>query len=332
MAIAARKPIVIGHRGACGYRPEHTLASYRLAIALGADYIEPDLVATKDGVLIARHENELSSSTDVAQHPEFRDRHTTKLIDGQRVTGWFSEDFSLAEIKTLRARQPFSFRDRRFDGWWEIPTLVEILELLAQIRIETGKIIGIYPETKHPSYFAAQSLPLEDPLIQCLHQFGYQFPSDPVFIQSFEVTNLQYLRQITELPLIQLIGSLERSPYDGILSGDRRCYRDWTTPPSLQILAQTVQGIGCAKADLVVFEVITQQWQPTPLLLQAKQAGVQVHAYTFRNETQFIDPSFQNQPDAEYEVFFRLGIDGVFSDFPDRAVTVRDRLNLLIRD
>jgi glycerophosphoryl diester phosphodiesterase len=259
MAIAPSKPIVIGHRGACGYRPEHTLESYRLAIALGADYIEPDLVSTRDGVLIARHENELSDSTDVVSHSKFSDRHTTKLINGRWITGWFSEDFTLAEIKTLRARERLSFRDRRFDGLWEIPTLEEILQLIAQVGAKTGKTIGIYPETKYPSYFdrpsflrsSADSLSLEKPLVETLHQFGYQNSTDPVFIQSFEVENLQYLRTLTDLSLIQLIDSLNHQPYDWAIACDRRTYRDLTTPQSLQTLVSTVQGIGCSKQDLI---------------------------------------------------------------------------------
>ena len=186
--------IVIGHRGASGYRPEHTLASYDLAINLGADFIEPDLVSTKDGVLIARHENEISETTDVANHPEFADRRTTKVIDGVSVTGWFTEDFTLAEIKTLRAKERLPFRDQCFNGLYQVPTFQEVIDLAKQKSVD--RIIGIYPETKHPTYFDSIGLSLEEPLLQILTENGYKGPNAPVFIQSFETANLQDLSLI----------------------------------------------------------------------------------------------------------------------------------------
>src|SRR5215218_895570 len=194
MAHAFRTPIVIAHRGASGYRPEHTLASYELAIGLGADFIEPDLVSTKDGVLIARHENEISETTDVAARPEFAARKTVKRIDGREVADWFSEDFTLAEIKTLRARERLPFRDLSFDGRFEVPTFAEVLALARRKSAETGRTIGVYPETKHPSYFRSLGIPLEEPLLAELRDAGL-----PVYIQSFEVRNLQELRKVTDL-------------------------------------------------------------------------------------------------------------------------------------
>jgi glycerophosphoryl diester phosphodiesterase len=195
-------PIVIAHRGASGERPEHTLAGYKLAIDLGADYIEPDLVLTKDGVLVARHENEISETTDVAAHPEFAARKATKTIDGQAVTGWFTEDFTLAELKTLRARERLpKLRSTEYDGRFEIPTFEEILTLLAEVNKGRPKPVGVYPETKHPGYFVSIGLPHEAPLLRVLDRFGYRGRTAPVFIQSFEVGNLMDLRAKSELPL-----------------------------------------------------------------------------------------------------------------------------------
>ncbi|MDQ3305896.1 MAG: glycerophosphodiester phosphodiesterase, partial [Actinomycetota bacterium] len=213
-----RAPIVIGHRGASGYRPEHTLASYQLAADLGADFIEPDLVSTSDGVLVARHENEISGTTDVAEHAEFADRRTTKTIDGAELTGWFTEDFTLAELKTLRAveRIPEVRPDNTaFDGTETIPTLQEVIDLARR------EDVGIYPETKHPSYFDSIGLSLEEPLVETLEANGYDGRRDPVFIQSFETANLRELDRMTKLPLVQLIGG-NGAPYDLVEAGDAR--------------------------------------------------------------------------------------------------------------
>src|SRR5690242_20240985 len=189
-------PVVIAHRGASGYRPEHTLASYRLAIAMGADFIEPDLVSTKDGVLVARHENEISGTTDVADHPEFADRRATKVIDGRPVAGWFTEDFTLAELKTLRAKErlPQVRPDNtRYDGMFEVPTFEEVLALAKQESRRTGRRIGVYPETKHPTYFDGIGLSLEEPLVAALRRHGLDRPRAAVIIQSFETGNLREL-------------------------------------------------------------------------------------------------------------------------------------------
>jgi glycerophosphoryl diester phosphodiesterase len=202
------RPVVIGHRGASGYRPEHTLASYQLAIELGADFVEPDLVSTRDGILVARHENEISDTSDVAAHPEFAARRAEKSIDGAAISGFFSEDFTLAELKTLRARERLPAlrpANTRFDGQFEIPTLEEIIALVQRESAARGRSIGLYPETKHPSYFRSIGLALEEPLIRVLHASGYDARSSPLFIQSFEVGNLQRLRALTPLRLVQLI-------------------------------------------------------------------------------------------------------------------------------
>jgi glycerophosphoryl diester phosphodiesterase len=240
-------PIVIGHRGASGYRPEHTLASYRLAIRLGADFVEPDLVSTKDGVLVARHENEIGGTTDVAEHPEFADRKTTKTIDGRSVTGWFTEDFTLAELKTLHAKErlPLVRPDNtRYDGRFEVPTLDEVLSLVRQEERRTGRRIGVYPETKHPSYFDDLGLSLEEPLVATLRRHGLDRAGSGVFIQSFETANLRELAGVTRVPLVQLIDA-SGAPYDFVEAGDPRTYRDLTTPEGLACPTRMTPASSC---------------------------------------------------------------------------------------
>jgi glycerophosphoryl diester phosphodiesterase len=227
------EPLLIGHRGASGYRPEHTLASYQLAIDLGADYIEPDLVSTKDRVLVARHENEIGGTTDVAAHPEFAARRTTKVIDGVSITGWFTEDFTLAELKTLRARERIPAlrpTNTAFDGLEQIPTLQEVIDLAR------SNDVGIYPETKHPSYFDGIGLSLEEPLVATLDRNADTKRSSPVFVQSFEVSNLKELSRMTRVPLVQLISDVGK-PFDFVLAGDPRTYADLATPAGLREIA-----------------------------------------------------------------------------------------------
>ncbi|MDH4074504.1 MAG: glycerophosphodiester phosphodiesterase family protein [Acidimicrobiia bacterium] len=209
------KPLVIGHRGASGYRPEHTLDSYELAIRSCADYIEPDMVSTRDGVLVARHENEIGGTTDIANHPEFADRKTTKVIDGVSVTGWFTEDLTLAELRTLRARERLPQlrpANATYDGLFQVPTLEEVIQLAQRYRTCDGRPVGIYPETKHPTYFDSVGLSLEEPLLKLLGRYGYDHKSSPVYIQSFETGNLKELAGKTKLPLVQLINCTDRLP------------------------------------------------------------------------------------------------------------------------
>jgi glycerophosphoryl diester phosphodiesterase len=316
-------PIVIGHRGASGYRPEHTLAAYELAIALGADYIEPDLVSTKDGVLIARHENEISETTDVASHTEFANRQTTKIIDGEAKIGWFTEDFTLKEIKTLKAKERIpQLRPQNtiYDGLFTIPTLQEIIDLAKQKSAEIGRIIGIYPETKYPTYFKSIGLSLEEPLLKTLATNDYQGANAPIFIQSFEVSNLEYLSTKTNLSLVQLL-NVSGKPYDFVFSGDERTYRDLITVPGLEEIAKYAQAIGIHKNLLVPKDSVDKLLSPTSLVADAHAAGLLVHVWTFRNEDFFLPLDFQGNPQGEYELFFNLGIDGVFSDHPDTART-----------
>jgi glycerophosphoryl diester phosphodiesterase len=326
--ILAHMLLIIGHRGASGYRPEHTLASYQLAIEQGADFIEPDLVSTKDHVLVARHENEISGTTDVAGHPEFAERRVTKLIDGSAVTGWFTEDFTLAELKTLRARERLpELRPGNvaYDTKFEIPTFDEIIRLARN----AARPIGLYPETKHPSYFASLGLPLDDLLVATLDRNGYRDASAPVFVQSFETANLKHLRHRTALSLIQLIDATGR-PFDLKASSDARTYADLLTRAGLAEVATYASGIGVHKELVIPRDSQARSTAPTRLIDDARRAGLAVHAWTFRAENHFLpleyrvgDPASPSYPRAhgdlaaEIERFRLLGVDGVFTDFPD---------------
>ncbi len=310
-------PLVLGHRGACGHRPEHTLASYELAIAMGADYVEPDLVMTKDGILVARHENEISGTTDVAK--KFPDRKTTKKVDGKEITGWFIEDFTLAEVKTLKANERLAFRDHSFDGKFEIPTFKEVLNLVKKQK----RVVGVYPETKHPSYFQSVGLSLEEALIKELKAQGLNKSNSPVFIQSFELTNLKKLRTLTKLPLIYLIDDPELVPFDNVLSGDKRTYKDMLTPASLKEISSVANGIGPYKRYILPVNDKNEALPPTTLISDAHAVGLLVHPYTFRSEAQYLLKDYQGDPQKEYLQFFDLGVDGLFSDFADQAVLAK---------
>ena len=303
---------VIGHRGACGHRPEHTAASYELAAQLGADFLEPDLVSTLDGVLVARHENEISTTTDVADHPEFAARRTTKEIAGKPVTGWFTEDFTLAELRTLRARERIP--DLRpantgHDGRHPIPTFAEVQEMAQRLSEQLGRAIGVYPETKHPDHFRALGLPLEDPLVDALAGWSL-----PVFVQSFG-DNLAALRpRLTGVPLVQLLAG--RAPVD------------------LPAIAAYADAVGPYKERILPRDADGRSLEPTAFVEDAHAAGLLVHPFTFRNENAFLPAELRRGDDraahgdaaAEYERFYALGVDGVFSDFPEVAVAVRDAM------
>lgn len=294
-----------------------------MAIGMGADFIEPDLVSTKDGVLIARHENEISETTDVAEHPEFASRRATKRIDGREVTGWFSEDFTLAEIKTLRARERLPFRNQEFNGRFEVPTFEEVLDLARRKSAETGRTIGVYPETKKPTYFRSLGLPLEEPLLAALEAAGYQGRDAAVYIQSFETGNLKELRKRTDLPLIQLL-DVEGQPWDFTVAGDCRTYRDLATPEGLAEIAAYADGIGPNKRLVVPVDGEGRLQPPTTLVADAHRAGLLVHPWTFRSDGRFVASGYDGEPEREYAQFFEAGVDGVFSDFPDAAVRSRD--------
>jgi glycerophosphoryl diester phosphodiesterase len=292
---AASGALVIGHRGASGYRPEHTLEAYRLAAEQGADYIEPDLVITKDGVLVARHENEIGGTTDVASHPEFASRRTTKVIDGVAVTGWFTEDFTLAELKTLRAKERIPQlrpQNTAYDGQFEVPTLQEVLDLRKQLSKELGREIGVYPETKHPTYFRAIGLPLEEPLVELLTRNGLNRPNAPVFVQSFETGNVRMLDGELRVPLVQLLDSPTRKPV-----GDTRTYGELATPAGLADIASYADGVGPAK-DYIVPRNPDASWvEPTSFVEDAHAAGLVVHPWTFRRENNFLPLDLRSSAD-----------------------------------
>ncbi|MFC7494302.1 MULTISPECIES: glycerophosphodiester phosphodiesterase [unclassified Nocardioides] len=320
-----REPIVIAHRGASGYRPEHTLASYRLAIALGADYVEPDLVPTRDGVLVARHEAEIGRTTNVARRGEFADRLTTREVDGRWVTGWFVEDFTLAELKSLRAveRLPdLRPQNTRFDGRYDVPTFDEILGLVAAESERLGREVGVYPELKHPSYFTARGLPTEELLLETLSIHGYDAPTAPVFLQCFEPATLQWLRSRTGLPLVQLVEA----------TGPSSVLGDPVTSTGLRRIASWADAIGVHK-DLVLPRLpgTGAIGDPTDLVAAAHAAGLKVHVWTMRDENAFLptgyrrgeSPSDPGDSIEETQAFLDAGVDGLFTDQPDTTLEAR---------
>lgn len=311
-------PLVIAHRGASGLMPEHTLEAYALAIEQGAHFIEPDLVITRDGILIARHENELSDTTDV--EAKFPDRKATKLVDGRNVTGWFSEDFTLSEIKTLTAEQRLPFRDQSMNGRYGIPTFQEVLALVEQESERRGRPVGIYPETKHPSYHRAIGLPLEEPLVAALDAEGLKDARNWVFIQSFEVSNLKMLNQMTDVRLVQLLGFGTEAPYDQVRLENGLSYADMMTDAGLTEIASYADGIGPWKVLIVPQDQDGQTFPATDLIERAHTVGLAVHAYTFRDEPRYLAKPYGANPLNEYRTFFGLGLDGVFADFPETAM------------
>lgn len=350
---AVAEPIVLGHRGAAGYRPEHTIASYQMAIEMGADFIEPDLVSTKDGVLIVRHEPNITETTDVASHPEFASRKTTKTIDGETQTGWFADDFTLAEIKTLRAKERLPFRNHSFDGQFQVVTFQEVIDLAKAESAKRGRTIGIIPETKHPSYFRAEGLPLEEKMLAQLKAVGWQDEKAPVIIQSFEVGNLKKLHQETSIRLMQLTDAKEikpdgtivyNQPYDFVLSGDKRSYGDLLTPAGLKEVASYAWVLGAWKRSIVsvraaavgadgkpvdqdgdgqITDADMVTMPPSTLVADAHKAGLKVMPYTFRAECVFLASDYGCDPIKEYRQFYALGVDGLFSDNADKAVAAK---------
>lgn len=350
--LTGKAPLVIGHRGASGYLPDHTLASYRKAIEMGADYIEPDLVSTKDGVLIVRHETTLKDSSDIASLPEFAVRKRKFKIDGIEKEGWFTFDLTLAEIKTLRAIQPRADRPQAYNGQFQIVTFDELLTLREEKSKETGREIGIYPETKHSTLHQQLGLPLEEKLVAALAKHGLNHKDAPVFIQSFETHSLKTLRKLTPVKLVFLVdghdvrpdGSIAANrPYDYVISGDPRSYADMMTPAGLHEIRQFADGIGPWKAYLIGWKYKTGAdgkiidlngdketdqrdavlLPPSNLVHEAHKAGLLVHPFTFRNEAGLLASDYKGRPEAEYLAYFALGVDGVFSDFSDTAVAAR---------
>ncbi|HEX8487333.1 MAG TPA: glycerophosphodiester phosphodiesterase [Propionibacteriaceae bacterium] len=322
---------MVAHRGASGYRPEHTLAAYALAIRQGADYIEPDLVSTRDGVLVARHENEISGTTDVADRKEFANRETTKTVDDVETSGWFTEDFTVEELKTLRVRERLPAlrpANRRYDGHFDVATLDEILALAARARTVNGGPVGVYPETKHPSYFRSIGLPIEEPLLASLGRHGYGSEA-PVFLQSFETHNLQLLAGTTDYRLIQLIEPVG-SPYDLVASGDPRTYRDLVSEDGLRSISSYAYGVGLPKSVMIPRDEAGTLLEPNPVVDQAHEAGLTVHGFTFRQENFFLPPEYRSGSDpvgtgdlrGEINAYLSAGLDGIFVDQSDVASRV----------
>ncbi len=301
---AEPRPLVIAHRGASGHRPEHTLAAYALAIAMGADFIEPDLVSTRDGVLVARHENEIGGTTDAAT--KFPARRATRMIDGESVTGWFAEDFSLEELRTLRARERLPFRSHAYDGQFAVPTFEEVLALADSAGQRRGRVVGVYPETKHSTYSRSIGLPLEETLVAALRARGLDRRDAPVFIQSFEVENLRALRGQTRVRLVQLVTEPSQ-----------------VTLAALREIATYADGIG-ANTRLVV--PLARDASPTSVVRDAHAAGLLVHVWTLRPEPQFLPPRYLGDALAEVRELVALGVDGLFGDHPDLLVKALGRL------
>jgi len=330
---------VTGHRGASALRPEHTLASYQQAIDDGADIVEPDLVATKDGVLVARHENDISGTTNVATASQFANRKATKIIDGIPVTGWFTEDFTLAELKTLRAKERIPANrpaNAAYDGQFEVPTLQEVIDLVKRESLARNKVIGIYPETKHPTYFKSIGLPLEKRLVDQLVASGYKGKAAAVFLQSFEVANLKELRGMTDMRIVQLIdnplnppaanGAPRNAPYDFVASGSKRTYADLVTPAGLKEIAAYADVVSPYKEVIIPRTAANEMGAATSFVADAKAAGLKVHTWTLRPENPFLPVSLRkpdvNSPTqrgdaiAEINLYLKAGIDGFFTDDP----------------
>ncbi|QLG86837.1 glycerophosphodiester phosphodiesterase [Chitinibacter bivalviorum] len=357
LTLNGQQPLVVAHRGASGYIPEETYEAYVRAIELGADAIEPDLISTKDGVLIARHDPNLAYSTDVDKHPEFANRKRTQVVDGESQTGWFASDFTLAEIKTLGGISTDAERPQQFNGQYKIVTFQEIIDL-AKAKSTSTRVIAVYPETKNPTYHRAIGLPLEDKLIDMIKAAGWNSKTAPIYVQSFEPSSLKYLKSKgLNTKLIQLIdaddvdmktGKLTFAapydkPYDWAVAGDKRLFSDMVTPAGLAEIKTYADGIGPWKPYIMsvkgTFGADGKQLDvngdgkinyadatslpPTTLIADAHKAGLMVHAYTFRNESRRIPADFKNDPKAEYKAFYRLGLDGVFSDFADTAIAAR---------
>ena len=324
-------PTVVAHRGASGYRPEHTLGSYQLGLDLGADVIEQDLVPTRDGHLVCRHENDITGTTDVADHPEFADRRTTRSVDGVELTGWFTEDFTLAELKTLRATERIPEQrpnNTLYDGRWTIPTYAEVLDWAAERGRKRGRPVWLYTETKHPTYFRSLGLGLEEPLARLLRRHRLHRADATVLLQSFEPSSVQRLGRLVDTPGVVLLGAADDRPWDFVESGDPRTVADLITPQGLAEIADYAAGIG-PTLDLVIPRAADGSLTaPSTLVADAHRADLLVHPYTLRNENAFLPTDFRRgtDPNAYGDVlgaaraYFEAGVDGVFADHPDTAL------------
>ncbi|MET9878110.1 glycerophosphodiester phosphodiesterase [Actinacidiphila glaucinigra] len=328
-------PTVVGHRGASGYRPEHTLGSYQLALDLGADVIEQDVVPTKDGHLVCRHEPEIGGTTDVADHPEFASRRTTKTLDGVATTGWFTEDFTLAELKTLRAVERLPAQRQHntvYNGHWEVPTFEEVLRWADEQGRRRGKAVWLHVETKHPTYFRGIGLGLEERLAKLLRRYGRDKRNSPLFLQSFEPGSIQRLGALgLRNPKVVLLDAAGTRPYDFVAAGDPRTVADLVTPAGLKWIAGFAQGIGPTLNLIIPRDAAGKLGTPTTLVRDAHKAGLILHPYTMRNENSFLpadfrvgtDPNAYGDAFGAFKVYFEQGIDGIFSDNCDTALLAR---------
>ncbi|HSK27031.1 MAG TPA: glycerophosphodiester phosphodiesterase family protein, partial [Jiangellales bacterium] len=326
-------PLVIAHRGASGHRPEHTLAAYRLALETGADGVEADLVLTADGAVVARHESELSRTTDVASRPELADRRRTREVDGRPVTGWFTEDLTLAEVRTLRARERMPDLRRAsaaHDGAYGVVTLDEVLDLVTAESLRTGRRLGVLAELKHATHFGRLGLAPEEAVLAVLARYGLDRAGSPVHLQSFEPTCLRRLARRTALPLVQLV-DLNGRPYDEELAGRGRTFADLLTPSGLREVSTYAEFVGVHKSLLVPRGPDGRLGRPSTLVQDAASAGLGVHCWTFRDENAFLPAELRHGSSsgahgdaaAEYAVFMSLGVDAILSDHPGTAVAAR---------
>ncbi|GAA2308432.1 glycerophosphodiester phosphodiesterase [Streptomyces kunmingensis] len=329
-------PTIVAHRGASGYRPEHTLGSYQLALDMGAHVIEAgDIVPTKDGHLVCRHEPEIGGTTDVSAHPEFAGRKTTKVIDGVSTTGWFTEDFTLAELKTLRAKERIPGTRQHntlYDGRWEIPTFEEVLKWRAAQSKKRGREVWIHVETKHPTYFRKLGLGLEERLAKLLRAYRLDKKNSPAFLQSFEPTSIQRLNKLVGNPLVVLLSTANSRPADFVDIGDPRTVADLITPKGLGEIATYAQGIGPTLDLIIPKDAAGRLKEPTTLVRDAHRAGLILHPYTMRNENTFLPADFKKGTDPNaygdafgaFQAYFATGIDGIFSDNCDTALLARE--------
>ncbi|MER7808969.1 glycerophosphodiester phosphodiesterase [Streptomyces sp900116325] len=324
-------PTVIGHRGTSGYRPEHTLGSYQLALDMGAHIIEQDLVPTKDGHLVCRHENDITATTDVSAHPEFASRRTTKTVDGVSLTGWFTEDFTLAELKTLRAKERIPGNRQKntlYDGRWEVPTFEEVLQWADREGRRRGKQVWLYVETKHPTYFRGLGLGLEEPLAKLLRRYDRHRKQSPLILQSFEPTSIQRLSRLVATPRVVLLSGTGTKPWDFVATGDPRTVDDLVKPSGLAWMASFAQGIGPTLDLIIPKDASGRLATPTTLVRDAHAKGLILHPYTMRNENTFLPADFRRGTDPNaygdafgaFQAYFATGIDGIFSDNPDTAL------------
>ncbi|MFF3746007.1 glycerophosphodiester phosphodiesterase [Streptomyces kronopolitis] len=324
-------PLIIGHRGASGYRPEHTFGSYQLALDMGADVIEQDLVPTKDGHLVCRHENDITATTDVSAHPEFAGRKTTKTVDGVKLTGWFTEDFTLAELKTLRAKERIPGTRQHntlYDGRWEVPTFEEVLQWAEREGRKRGRRVWLHIETKHPTYFRGLGLPLEERVAKALRAHGRHRKDSPNFLQSFEPSSLQRLGKLVGCPKVVLLGTPDTRPWDFEQAGDPRTVADLIKPEGLKWIAGFAQGIGPDLTVIIPRDKDGKLGTPTSVVKDAHAAGLVLHPYTVRNENTFLptdlrrgsDPNAYGDSFAYFKALLGTGIDGLFSDNCDTAL------------